>query len=111
MDKQKMSSREKTRPEPVKESFDPLQRARDQSGAFNEGWLKSGKSMPPIQRVGYGVVSLGFIFAGIFTGTGFWEDFQSRDATCLFWGIATLFFLGLGILGMKNSLRISRQKH
>jgi hypothetical protein len=111
MNKERKSSREGTRPVPVAESYDPLQKARDQARAFNEGWLKDGEAMPTIQRVGYGIVSLGFIFAGIFAGTGFWEDFQSRDTTCLFWGIAALFLVGLGVLGMKNVLRTSRAKN
>jgi hypothetical protein len=91
--------------------YDPLKAARDETGTFNRGWLKNGESMPPIQRIGYGVVSLVFIFVGLFTGTSFWEDFRSKDATYLFWGIATLFFVGLGGLGLRNVFRFRRTKY
>ncbi len=90
--------------------YDPLQAARDQSGSVNKNWLKNGELMSPIQRVGNSIVSLAFILSGAFTASVFWEDFSSRDATCLFWGFATLFFVGLGCLGLGNALRLKRAR-
>lgn len=94
--------------DPHRSEHDPLQAARNESVALNTGWLKNGESMAPIQRVGYIIISLFFILSGTYTGAAFWEDFKSGDASSVLWGFATLFFIGLGVLGLRNSLRFSR---
>jgi hypothetical protein len=108
INKQNESRRKADRSNFGSSRYDPLQAVREQSGDFDKGWLKNGESMPPIQRVSYAIVSLAFIFIGIFTEGAFWEDFLSRDATCLFWGFATLFLVSLGCLGLRNVLRFRR---
>jgi hypothetical protein len=93
---------------PASKGYDPLRAARVDSGSFNRSWLKNGESMPPVQRIGYAVVSLAFIGAGLFLLNAGREVMRSGEATYLLWFLGSLSFLSLGVLGLRNVLRFKK---
>ena len=95
---------------PEHRKYDPLRGSSEQAGAFDRAWLKNGESLTPIQRVGFIICSLMFILIGFFLGIGCWEDFQSKNGTAILWAIGSLFFLGIGSLGLRNAL-VRHEKH
>lgn len=88
---------------PEHKRYDPLQASSEQASAFNRAWFKHGESLTPVQRVGFAICSLMFILIGFFLGLGCWEDFQSKDVTAVLWAVGTLFFLGIGFRGLRNT--------
>jgi hypothetical protein len=93
---------------PARKGYDPLRAVRVDSGSFNRSWLKNGESMPPVQRIGYAIVSLAFIGAGLFLLNAGWEVMRSGDATYFLWFLGSLSFLSLGALGLRNVLRFKK---
>jgi hypothetical protein len=91
---------------------DPLQAAAGQSDVFNRSWLKNGESMTLIQRVGYTIFSLFFFGAGLYLCGPTMIELRDGDPGSLFFavlfGLASLFFLLFGILGLRNVLRFRR---
>ena len=94
---------------PVRKGYDPLQDVRVDSGSFNRSWLKNGESLPPVQRIGYTVVSLAFIGAGLFLANAGWEIMQSGDSTFPLWLLGSLLFLSIGVFGLGNVLRFKKR--
>lgn len=93
---------------PGSEKRDPLRAARLDAGSFNRSWLKHGEFMPPVQRIGYAVFSLAFVGAGLFLLNGGREVMRSGDATFFLWLFASLAFVSLGALGLRNVLRFKK---
>jgi hypothetical protein len=93
---------------PTRRGYDPLRTARVDSGGFNRSWLKNGESMPPVQRIGYAIVSLAFIGAGLFLLNAGREVMRSGDAMYFLWFLGSLSFLSLGVLGLRNVLRFRK---
>jgi hypothetical protein len=93
---------------PSRKGYDPLRAARLDAGSFNRSWLKHGELMPPVQRIGYAVFSLAFIGAGLFLLNGGWEVMRSGDATFVLWFFASLAFVSLGALGLRNVFRFKK---
>jgi hypothetical protein len=91
-------------------SYDPLEAARVEAGTFNRLWLKDGRSLSGLQRIGYGIFSTGFIAGGLFCADGSLESWQEGDIVwCFLWGLGTVFMLFLGGLGLRNILRFGRR--
>ena len=91
--------------------YDPLQKAHRESANFNQAWLKNGESLRPIQRVGFIIFSICFLFTAFFFADLCWAIL--REATAAnggffegyFFGLAALGFLYLGGRGLKNALK------
>jgi hypothetical protein len=94
--------------------YDPLQKAHRESTNFNRAWLKNGESLRPIQRAGFVIFSICFLFTGFFFADVCWAIL--REATAAdgglfegyFSGLAALGFLYLGYTGLKNALKRKR---
>jgi hypothetical protein len=92
--------------------YDPLQAANRQTHSFNRSWLKDGESMTLTQRIGHTLFSLLYFGIGLYLLQPMMIDLRSSGAmslvfTALF-GVASLFFLVFGILGLRNVLRFKR---
>jgi hypothetical protein len=92
--------------------YDPLQAAERQTHSFNRSWLKNGESMTLTQRLGHTMFSLLYFGIGLYLLQPMMINFRSSGAisvvfTALF-GLASLFFLVFGILGLRNVLRFKR---
>jgi hypothetical protein len=88
--------------------YDPIQAAWANSSAVSASWLKNGASLTLIQRVGYALMSLMYLGAGIYLCVDSFESFQVRGAGFVFAAPGSLFFLGVGLLGLRNVLRFKR---
>jgi hypothetical protein len=90
---------------------DPLLRSQREAPSFNAAWLKNGEKMSMIQRIGFLIVSLSTFGCGLwvaFVAIGFLRrmDVVSLDGIFIAVGILVgLFFLTVGILGLRNVLR------
>jgi hypothetical protein len=90
---------------------DPLPRSQREAASFNAAWLKNGEKMSMIQRIGFLILSLSTFGSGLwvaFVAIGFLRrlDVVSLDGIFIAVGIlAGLFFLTMGILGLRNVLR------
>jgi hypothetical protein len=89
----------------MRKIYDPLAASSIESDAFNRAWLKDGKRLKPIQRVGFGIFSLAFIFAGLVAGGFCYFSFDSGIFAFLLSGAISLFTLVLGGMGFRNVLR------
>ena len=91
---------------------DPLQAAAGQSDLFNRSWLKNGESMTLIQRMGYTIFSLFFFAAGLYLCQSAMIELRGGDAMSMcfasIFALASLFFLVIGILGLRNVLRFRK---
>lgn len=92
---------------------DPLQAAESQSSSFNTLWLKNGESMTLIQRIGYTIFSLLFFGSGLYLCQPTMIELRGEDAMslcfALIFALASLFFLVVGVLGLRNVLRFDRR--
>jgi len=86
-------------------SHDPLRSASSEAPTFNRLWLKNGESLRPLQRIGFGLFSLGFLCAAAFCAETWWEALEERDVMFVVWFAAASFFLVFGLLGLINTLR------
>jgi hypothetical protein len=90
---------------------DPLLKSRREAPSFNAAWLKNGEKMSMTQRIGFLIVSLSTVGSGlwvVFVAIGFLHrmDVLSLDGIFIAVGILIgLFFLTIGILGLRNVLR------
>jgi predicted cobalt transporter CbtA len=89
-------------------SHDHLQAIRDEAPSFNQAWLKNGESMPLIQRVGFTVFSLMFCLCGFWLVAGAVQSFREENVTWIFFALASVVFLYVGALGLRNVLRFKR---
>jgi hypothetical protein len=88
--------------------YDPIEAAWSNKSAISASWLKNGASLSLIQRVGYALMSLMYLGAGIYLCVDSFESFQVRGAGFVFAAPGSLFFLGVGLLGLRNVLRFKR---
>jgi len=87
-------------------TYDPIQAGWSQTGKFNLAWLKGGERLTVLQRSGYVVMSLLFVAFGLYFLRFFVLMFRSGDLVfTLIFGGATLLFLMVGIMGLRNVLR------
>jgi hypothetical protein len=92
------------------QGYDPLQAVRTQSSAFNVAWLKNGESLSVFQRTGVTIFSLLFVGIGLYL-SGFALMFlREGNFMLLLFGVASLFFLSFGVLGLRNALRFKRNE-
>jgi Domain of unknown function (DUF5615) len=96
---------DRTREPKPQSGLDPLQAVRDQAPSFNNAWLKGGEKMPPVQRIGFAIFSLVFCICGVWLAQGAVSSYKDEDRTFLFFAIAGVAFLFLGIAGFRNVLR------
>ena len=91
-------------------TYDPIQASWSQAGKFNLVWLKGGERLTVLQRSGYTAMSLLFVAFGLYLLRDFVLMFRSGDLVfTLIFGGATLFFLTVGIMGLRNVLRFPAQ--
>jgi hypothetical protein len=88
--------------------YDPIEAAWSNMSAISASWLKNGASLSLIQRVGYALMSLMFVGAGVYLFVDSFESFQVRGAGFVFSAPGSLFFLGVGLMGLRNVLRFKR---
>ena len=90
---------------------DPLLKSQREAPSFNAAWLKNGEKMSMTQRIGFLIVSLSTVGAGlwvVFVAISFLHrmDVLAPDDIFVAVGILVgLFFLTIGILGLRNVLR------
>jgi hypothetical protein len=87
---------------------DPIQRVVVDSPRLAASWLKGGKSLTPVQRVGHGLISVAYLSAGAFLAGGAKDNFEAMDSSIfigLCFSIASLFFFFFGGIGLRNVLR------
>jgi hypothetical protein len=104
-------------PDPLAESsqenrgYDPIRASWRESSDFNKAWLKNGDSLHPVQRVGFGFISILFLGFGLFLANACWLNIVEGTAADggLFWsyffGLAALVFSYLGYAGLRNALK------
>jgi hypothetical protein len=107
-----MTKRRRHDPRLHEKMHDPLQAAKRQTPGFNRLWLKAGASMTLTQRIGYTIFSLAYFACGLYLLDPLMSNWRSSGAdsivfTVLF-GLASLFFLVFGILGLRNVLGFKR---
>ena len=91
-------------------SHDPLREASVASPAFTKSWLTNGELLTRVQRVGYAVLSFGYVGAGLFTLGPSIDGFKEGDVFMpLGFGVAAAFFLYFGLRGLRNVLRFRRK--
>jgi hypothetical protein len=91
-------------------SYDPLRSASSEAPTFNRLWLKNGESLRPLQRIGFGLFSVGFLCAAEFCAETWWQALKERDPMFIAWFAGAFFFFIFGILGLINTLRSNRPK-
>ena len=85
---------------------DPLRQAVAASSLLTKFWLTNGQKLTPLQRVGYGLTSFVYVGMGLFCLNASIENFKEDDRfMVLFFGVAAVFFLYLGLRGFRNILR------
>jgi hypothetical protein len=90
----------------VPSSIDPIQKAHAESQTITESWLKHGERLTPVQRVGHGMLSFGYIIACIYFAQTTYEQFTDRAPLGVFLSsLVTAFFFSFGFMGMRNVLR------
>lgn len=90
-------------------SHDPLRRASVECSTFNKFWLSDGGHRTPLQQVGYGIFSMAFICVGLFTLSAAASNFEADQIFMgIGFGFATLFFLYLGLRGLRNVFRFQQ---
>jgi hypothetical protein len=90
-------------------SHDPLRSARSHSDEFNRTWLTSERPLTGLQRIGFAVLSLGFVSAGLWCAEGSLEAIQDSDLVwTLLWTIGAAGFIFLGVLGLVRVFRAGR---
>jgi hypothetical protein len=87
---------------------DPLQAVWKQSRVFNTAWFRGGASLSLVQRTGYTVLTLSFLGAGLYLLVDATEGFREGDITFWLSAVGAVFFLLVGVLGLRNVLRFTR---
>jgi hypothetical protein len=97
---------------------DPIRRSRREAFSFNVAWLKHGERLTLAQRIGFTILSLFFVLAGVYALTLIAADMVANGLVLLgnLWDLclATIFaliFLIPGILGLRNVLRFPKDEH
>jgi hypothetical protein len=91
--------------------YDRLRKSCWREDPFNRAWLKDGEKLSWMQRIGFAVVSFIFLFIGLFIATMALNtllkgELLSAGTLLAVCGIPLgLFFLVVGILGLRNVLR------
>lgn len=90
------------------QTYDPIQAGWSQAGKFNLAWLKGGERLTLLQRSGYTVMSLLFGAFGLYLLRFLVLMVRSGDFVfTLIFGGATLLFLTVSIMGLRNVLRFT----
>jgi hypothetical protein len=85
---------------------DPITKSRYEPDRFNVAWLKNGEKLSLFQRIGFLVLSLFFLCAGVsFGGAAFNAIREGSVLGACGWTIPTLIFIVPGSLGLRNVLR------
>ena len=90
--------------------YDPLQAVRKEAPVFNRSWMRNGESMPPIQRVGFGIISLLTLLGGLWLLSAAAITAEPWNPFSAFFGLAGLLFVLVAFLGFKNVLRFKHKK-
>jgi hypothetical protein len=91
---------------PYESDFDPIRKSEREANRFNSAWLKNGKRLTWLERIGFAVISFLFFTFGIYFGT--LAAIYIRDGGVLGaigWSIPALIFIVPGILGLRNVCR------
>jgi hypothetical protein len=90
---------------------DPILKSFREGRSFTSAWLKHGERMTWNQRIGFAIISFLNLSAGVFIGTKalammFAGDLFSANTLMRLVGmIVGLFFVVLGVPGLRNVLR------
>jgi len=91
---------------------DPIRRSWRESHSFNLAWFKHGERLTWTQRIGFAVISLFFLLAGLISLFSIVADMLEDSTRWLgiLWDLClalifTLVFLLPGILGIRNVVR------
>jgi len=90
--------------------YDHLQAARTQATAFNAGWLRNGESLSVFRRIGFTIFSVLFVGLGLYLGHFALQSVRDGDFMIVIFGPASLGFLIIGLLGLRNVLRFRRNE-
>jgi hypothetical protein len=89
-------------------SHDPLKEAWRDSSRFNSFWLTRGKELTPVQRIGYGILSLIYASVGLLFLSLGWSCLREGDLMFIVWGLASVFLLYFGFRGIVNLFLFTR---
>ena len=89
-------------------SHDPLKEAWRDSTTFNSFWLRWGKELTPVQRIGYGILSLIYASVGLLFLSLGWSCLREGNFMFIVWGLASAFLLYFGFRGIVNVLLFAR---
>jgi hypothetical protein len=91
---------------PHSSDHNPITKSRYEADRFNVAWLKDGEKLSLFQRIGFGMFSLFFLFAGVFFGALAFNAIRKGDVlSACGWSIPTLIYIIPGSLGLRNVLR------
>jgi hypothetical protein len=91
--------------------YDPIRKSWREADSYNLTWLKNGEKMTWMQRIGFAIMSLIIFSSGLLVGklainSLLNGEFLSLGTIAVAGGIVVgLFFLILGVLGLRNVLR------
>jgi hypothetical protein len=95
--------------------FDPVRKVSREARSFNLTWLKNGERLTWVQRIGFGIFSLSFLYFGLYAAVELMADILHNDFTIArtLWDLTlaalfALIFLLPGILGLRNVLRFPK---
>jgi hypothetical protein len=93
------------------ERHDPLERARNEAPTLNLLWLKHGEKQTLNQKIGFTILSLLFIGAGIYMAVDCIVALQEADVPgVLLSAPSAVFLLTFGVLGSCNVLRFKQNQ-
>jgi hypothetical protein len=92
----------------LKNSVDPLTKASAQSRDFSSAWLRNGDKLNWIQRIGYAIVSFLFLSMGLYLLNDAIVGFREASPTYWLSGLASIFLIIFGVLGLVNVLRFKK---
>jgi hypothetical protein len=87
---------------------DPIEKTTRETPSFNRAWLRNGESQTVPQRAGFAVFSLLFVAFGLYLAAPALMSARNLDFMTLIFLPASLGFLVVGILGLRNVLRFPK---
>jgi hypothetical protein len=88
--------------------YGPLLRTERETPSFNRAWLKDGEKLTVLQRAGFTIFSLFFLAVGLVLAGYAAMAYEDGSFFALVVALVCLFFMAIGILGLRNVLRFPK---